>query len=900
MKEMEQLLTGAEILIECLQKQGVEIIFGYPGGVILDIYDKLESQNDIKHILVLHEQEAVHMAEGYAKATGKVGVVLVTSGPGVTNTVTGIADAFKDNIPILIIAGQVPTSLIGKDAFQEIDTLAITKSITKEQWSVRDVVSLQDIIAKAFFSACSGRPGPVLIEIPKNILVSKCDYLSRLPVLNVAVSKDNTYDLKLQKCAEILATARKPLICIGGGVINGDACEELRDFAVKHNFPVAMTLHGLGAFDGKHSLSLGMLGVYGTYQANQAVSNCDVLVGIGLRFDNRVTSAIKGFSPSSYKIHVDVDPNIIHKNVPVDLAIISDAKTFLKDLMDIFVTRQNIHPWHEQIELWARECPLSTYEDNKKLLAAFVIDKISKAAGEKSCIITDVGQHQMIVANRCTFSYPRSHITSGGLGTMGFAVPASIGAAFAVKDRPIISISGDGGFQMNMQELVTAKINKLPIKFIVMDNHSLGMIKQLQDLFHREVYGASDLENPDFVQLFKGFGYPVFYANSPLEVENVLQKAFAINDQPVGIVFDVLKEEMVFPLVPSHKNLSEMIVGKADSFSYAEAKDKMINSLKEQGIIVSEDEILNFVHIDKGLINYIFSVRTATGEFIIKHAQDKARGKPSVLIDPKRLEKEYDAINIYRRFCKNDVFPKTRFFDAKRNFLIMDKVPDSYHLLENDLKKGIVDFNLAESLGMTLADMHNSTQGKVFINDSFNNLEMIKQIKIPFIYDNITNDPQELEIIQRLKHNLLNNKICLVHGDFKPNNIFVFNADFVLIDFEQSYYGDPLLDLAYLPASYIVMSFSNPGKLEYYLNAVERYWKSYTSRVLFTCDEHIELQHLGVILLSRVDGIIKYDSLQQNHIASCLRKTAKDLILGKIKDIRELILSLEDRFKGEL
>jgi len=910
---MGQLLTGAEILIASLKKEGVEFVFGHPGGAILDIYDKLMMDDSgIAHILVRHEQAGVHMAEGYAKATGRTGVVLVTSGPGVTNTVTGIADAFKDNIPVVVIAGQVPTSLIGKDAFQEIDALQITKSITKKQWSIRDVTQLSTIIHQAFHTAREGRPGPVLIEIPKNILTSKGDFEYAMEFDNgdgnkysggnesgtekgasESAGQNNQQDkpnlknnfILLSQAAEVIAHARKPVLCVGGGVINADATKELRELATNLNIPVAMTLHGLGAFPGNHSLSLGMLGTYGTYHANQAVSNCDVLISIGARLDNRVTSVASLFSPSSFKIHIDIDSTIINKTVPANLAIVGDAKETLHMLLEQITRKPSpslTQPWLDEIKCWAIECPLRYENDQHRLRAGRVIEAISNFTQGEAILVTDVGQHQMVAAQFYRFMHPRSHITSGGLGTMGFALPAAIGASFGIKNKPVICIMGDGGFQMNMQELVTAWIHKLPIKFVIMNNHSLGMIRQLQDLFHREVYGASDLQNPDFIQLLKGFNYPVFSADIPEEIEGALQQAFAIDQGPVGIVFNIAKEDMVYPLVPPTKPLSEMIVGTTPPEMVVRLRQDIITSLLKHSLISSPQEALSLEHIDKGLINYIFSIKTKDKELIVKHAGDRARGKPSVRIDQKRLKNEFDAIYLYKKLCQSNHFPQILFFDQEFNLMAMEKVPRTYTLLETELREGKVDTALAASFGEFLAEMHNSTKDATKVKETINNIDMIQQIKIPFIYDNITSDPQEIEVIKALKNSLLTDKQCQVHGDFKPNNIFVNEKDFILIDFEQSYYGNPLLDFAYLPSAYLVLSFLHPEKQSVYFEAIRFFWKAYKKNILLPADEQAALQHLGVILLARVDGIIKYDFLQQNQVASILRKVAKKLILRQI------------------
>jgi acetolactate synthase-1/2/3 large subunit len=542
-------------------------LFGYPGGSVLKLYERLYDVDFLKHILVRHEQGAAHMAEGYAKATGKVGVVLVTSGPGATNTVTGIADAYMDSVPIVVFTGQVATHLIGNDAFQEADIVGITRPITKHSFLVRDVKELATTIKKAFYIASTGRPGPVLVDLPKDVINSVCDF-DYPEKVEMRGYKPNFlgHQNQIKKAAEIIKNAKRPLLYVGGGVIMSNGERELRFFAKENNLPVTMTLQGLGAFPGNDPQSLGMLGMHGTYYANQAVNNCDVLVSLGARFDDRVTGKVDSFATNAYKIHVDIDPTCIDKNVVVDLPIVGDVKHVLAELASELTEPAKLDEWWEQINKWKEQCPIYFENNDGKLRTEYIIERISEKTKGEAVIVTDVGQHQMWTAQHYKFNNPRSHITSGGLGTMGFSVPASIGAAFGIKDRPIISISGDGGFQMNMQELTTAVYNKLPIKFFIINNSFLGMVRQWQELFHKEKYSFTDLSesNPNFVKLGEAFGLKAFSANSPEQVDGILDEALSINDGPVLVDFKVVKEDMVFPIIPAGGTINEMMIKRLD------------------------------------------------------------------------------------------------------------------------------------------------------------------------------------------------------------------------------------------------------------------------------------------------------------------------------------------------
>ncbi|NTV45377.1 MAG: biosynthetic-type acetolactate synthase large subunit [Chlorobiales bacterium] len=556
-------LIGAEIFFECLRRENVEYIFGYPGGSLLKVYEKLHDVTDIKHILVRHEQGATHMAEGYARATGKVGVVLVTSGPGATNTVTGIANAYMDSSPIVVFTGQVPTSLIGNDAFQEADILGITRPITKYNFLVQDVKDLAPTIRKAFFLARTGRPGPVLVDMPKDVMNSKCvfEYPEKIEIRGYKPTMQG-HPMQIKKAAQKLKQAKRPLLYVGGGVIMSNAVKELEVFAKANNIPVAVTLQGLGAFPGESDLSLGMLGMHGTYWANQAITNCDVLVALGARFDDRVTGKTDTFSVHSYKIHIDIDPTAIDKNIKVDLPIVGDLKHVLGELSAEMDSQPDTEEWLQTIQKWRKECPLTYEQNDGKLRAQYVVEKLYEKTKGEAVVVADVGQNQMWTAQFYKFKHPRTQISSGGLGTMGFGLPAAIGASFGVTDRPVISINGDGGIMMNIQELVTAVYNKLPLKIVVLNNSYLGMVRQWQELFHNEKYSFTDLadSNPDFVKVAEAFGCKAFSTDKPEEVDDILTKAFAINDGPVFIEFKVVREDMVFPMVPAGGSVSDMMV----------------------------------------------------------------------------------------------------------------------------------------------------------------------------------------------------------------------------------------------------------------------------------------------------------------------------------------------------
>ena len=563
----DEKMTGANIFFECLKREQVEYVFGYPGGAVLPIYDALYDVKFLKHILVRHEQGAVHAAEGYAKATGKTGVVLVTSGPGATNTVTGIADAYMDSIPLVVFTGQVSSHLIGNDAFQEADTTGITRSITKWSILVTRTEQLAPAIRKAFYIAATGRPGPVVVDICKDALLGKHEfnYPEQLELVGYKPQVKG-HPMSIKKAAEVIQKAKRPLIYAGGGVILSNGADELTRLARTTGIPVTLTLHGLGGFPGTDPLFLGMLGMHGTFTANMATNLCDCLIAVGARFDDRVTGKLSAFAAKATKIHIDVDPSSINKNIQVDYPIVGDVREILTALNGYFSAPLPLEAWHAQIDEWRRACPLDLPPDDGLLRPQTVLKKISDRVQGKAVFTTDVGQNQMWAAQYVLYDRPRSHVTSGGLGTMGFSLPAAIGAAFGVKDRPVISISGDGGFQMNIQELITAAYNKLPIKFIIFNNSYLGMVRQWQELFHESRFSYTDLShsNPDFIKVAEGMGCRARQVRGVEQVDAALDWAFGIDDGPVVLEFVTVKEEMVFPMVPSGAAVSDMILKRLD------------------------------------------------------------------------------------------------------------------------------------------------------------------------------------------------------------------------------------------------------------------------------------------------------------------------------------------------
>lgn len=559
-------LSGAEIFVESLQQEGVTTIFGLPGGVITDIYDCL-GRSPIRHYLVRHEQGAVHMADGYARASGKVGVCLVTSGPGATNTVTGVAAAYMDSIPIVVFTGQVPTLLIGNDAFQEVDIVGITRPCTKHNYLVKKVEDLARIIKEAFYLARSGRPGPILVDLPKDVLQNKTEF--KYPKKVELRSYRPTYSAhpgQIQKAAALMVKAKRPIIFAGGGVVSSMASKELKTLAEKMSIPVTTTLMGLGAFPGGHPLSLGMLGMHGTYWANMAVSHCDLLIAVGARFDDRATGKVELFAPEAKIIHIDIDPTSIRKNVLVDVPIVGDCRDALTKLNHLLQGEDATHwgkarqSWLDQIQEWRTTHPLTYEPSETEIKPQFVIEKLYELTRGEAIIATEVGQNQMWAAQYYLFDRPNSFLTSGGLGVMGYGFPAAIGAQVACPDRLVIDIAGDGSIQMNIQEMATAVANRIPVKIVILNNGYLGMVRQFQELFYNKRYVQTRLNgNPDFVKLAEAYGAVGFRAVRPDEVVPVLEKGLAAPG-PVIMDFIVAPEECVRPMVPAGKGMTEMVL----------------------------------------------------------------------------------------------------------------------------------------------------------------------------------------------------------------------------------------------------------------------------------------------------------------------------------------------------
>jgi acetolactate synthase-1/2/3 large subunit len=562
-------MNGARILLECLKLEGVDTVFGYPGGTVINIYDELFSFKGIRHILPRHEQAGVHAADGYARATGKVGVALATSGPGATNTVTGIATAYMDSVPVVVITGQVPTPLIGNDAFQEVDIVGITRPCTKHNFLVKEVADLAVILKKAFYIARSGRPGPVLVDIPKDVQIAQTEF--KYPeTIDIRSYKPTVggHPRQVERAVDMLLTARKPVLYVGGGVILANASEELTHLARTLTVPVTTTLMGLGSYPEDDPNSLGLLGMHGTYYANMAMTNTDVLVAVGARFDDRVTGKLSTFAPHARIIHIDVDPTSIKKNVRVDLPIVGDVKDVLgkmikvasKNLDKVAAFRETTKPWLAEIEGWKAKHPLTYKQTSSVIKPQYVIQKLRELSNADAIVATDVGQHQMWTAQFFTFTRPRTLLSSGGLGTMGFGLPAAMGAQVAFPQRQVISICGDGGIQMNIQEMATLVQNRLPVKIAILNNNFLGMVRQWQELFFGKRYSQTCMELPiDYVKLAEAYGAKGFHATRPEEVEETIRKAFA-TPGPVIMEFKIAREEKVLPMVPAGGSLNEMVL----------------------------------------------------------------------------------------------------------------------------------------------------------------------------------------------------------------------------------------------------------------------------------------------------------------------------------------------------
>ncbi len=568
--------VGARIILKALEEQGVEVVFGYPGGAVLPIYDELFKQNRIRHVLVRHEQGAVHAAEGYARSTGKVGCVLVTSGPGATNAVTGLTDALMDSIPLVCLTGQVPTHLIGNDAFQEADTIGITRPCTKHNYLVRDVNQLAQTIHEAFYVARSGRPGPVVVDLPKDVCMAMGPYTTAPK--GVQRKQHKTYRPKtkgdsaaIAHAVALMAAAKKPVFYTGGGVINAGprASKLLRELVALTGFPITSTLMGLGAYPASGDAWLGMLGMHGTYEANLAMHDCDVMINIGARFDDRVTGNLKFFSPGSKKIHVDIDASSINKNVIVDIGIVGDGASVLEDMLAMWKARRYqadqkaIKAWWRQIEEWkARGC--LGYEQKGKLIKPqYAIQRLFELTKhKKTYITTEVGQHQMWAAQFCRFEEPNRWLTSGGLGTMGYGLPAAVGVQMAHRDALVVDIAGEASIMMNIQELSTAVQYRLPVKVFIINNQYMGMVRQWQELLHGGRYSESYSEAlPDFVKLAEAFGCVGMRVSDPKKVDDTIKEMIAI-DRPVVCDVVVDQKENCFPMIPSGKAHNEMILGQ--------------------------------------------------------------------------------------------------------------------------------------------------------------------------------------------------------------------------------------------------------------------------------------------------------------------------------------------------
>ena len=555
-------MKGTKLFVEALRNEGVDTVFGYPGGALLPLFDELVEAKDINFILPRHEQAGAHMADGYARVTGKPGVVIATSGPGATNLVTGIANAHMDSIPLIAFTGQVKTHLIGNDAFQEVDFTGITRSISKHNYLVKNPEELPHIIREAFHIATTGRPGPVVIDLPVNVTTADI----KTPVQKVVDlpgyrPKTDGNPRQIEKAAEMINAAKAPILYIGGGVIISAAEEPLRKLAEKGDIPVTPTLMGLGAFPGTHPLCLGMLGMHGTGYANYAVTHCDLLIAVGSRFDDRVTGKIEAFAPNAKIIHIDIDPTSVSKNVPVDVPIVGDADNVLRALLPK-VKKQARKEWQAQIAGWRKEFPLRY--DGKGLKPQYIIEKLYElTAKRKTVIATEVGQHQMWTALFYKFDKPRTLVSSGGLGTMGFGLPAAIGAQFGRPDHLVVDIAGDGSIQMNIQEFITLRNHKLPVKILILNNGYLGMVRQWQQLFYDMKYAFTDLsDNPDFVSVAEAYGLKGMRITKHSEVEKVLKEMIAYKG-PVVVDARVDRDENVYPMVPAGEAISRMIGGMA-------------------------------------------------------------------------------------------------------------------------------------------------------------------------------------------------------------------------------------------------------------------------------------------------------------------------------------------------
>ena len=560
-------LTGAQILIKMIKAEGIDTIFGYPGGAVIDIYDALAKDNGLRHILVRHEQGAVHAADGYARANNSVGVALVTSGPGATNTVTGIASAHSDSIPLVVFTGQVPTALIGNDAFQEVDIVGITRPCTKHNYLVKNMDKLATTIKEAFHLARSGRPGPVLVDLPKDIQNTQVDF-KEPKTISLKSYKPNYKPNKkqLHKVVDLIRQAKRPVIFAGGGVILSQASADITRLAKMADIPVTASLMGLGAFPGSDPLWLGMLGMHGTYRANMSIGHCDLMIAAGVRFDDRVTGNIEKFAPEAKIVQIDIDPTSIHKNIEVQCPVVGDCKAALKGIIQLMEGKNpkdfknGRREWLDRIEEWKSTTPLKYEQDNVVIKPQFVIEKLYELTKGDAIITTEVGQNQMWAAQYYHFNKPNHFITSGGLGVMGFGLPAAIGAKAACPDKLVVDVAGDGSIQMNIQELMTAIESKIDVKIVILNNKYLGMVRQWQELFYEKVYSSTNMENaPDFVKLAEAYGAKGLRCTRPDEVESTLSEGLNY-EGTVIMEFAVDREESVYPMVPAGSAITEMLL----------------------------------------------------------------------------------------------------------------------------------------------------------------------------------------------------------------------------------------------------------------------------------------------------------------------------------------------------
>ena len=562
-------ISGSQAIIRCLQEEGVKIIFGFPGGAVIDLFDAL-MDSDITNVLVRHEQGAVHAADGLARVTGEVGVALLTSGPGATNGVTAIATAYMDSIPLVILTGQVPTPLIGNDAFQEVDIVGITRPCTKHNYLVKDAKDLVPTLREAFHIARTGRPGPVLVDLPKDVVAKMVDFTEKKPIrMQTYQPTYEPHPGQIEKACKQILKAKNPVLYVGGGVILSNANEELTELARKLNIPVTMTLMGLGGFPGSDPLSMGMLGMHGSYSANMAVAHSDLLIAVGARFDDRVTGRLDAFAPHATIIHIDIDPTSISKNVKVDIPIVADCKHALLAMNNWFNTASDFNrdqvtashePWRATIDEWTRKHPMAYIDEGEIIKPQYVIQKLDELTHGDAIITTEVGQNQMWAAQFYKFNKPRQWATSGGLGTMGYGLPAAIGAKMAFPDKTVIDVAGDGSIQMNIQELATAKQYNCPVKVAILNNNYLGMVRQWQELFYNKRYAGTVMEvTPDFVLLAQAYGAVGLRATKKSEVEAVIKEALTTNNTVI-MDFAIAREECVFPMVPAGKATTEMLL----------------------------------------------------------------------------------------------------------------------------------------------------------------------------------------------------------------------------------------------------------------------------------------------------------------------------------------------------